>query len=70
MYTNSFSLDDLNLLVETLDKNFSIKASIRKSSIEKQQTLYISKKQLPLVRDLIQEYIHPSMLYKLNIDPK
>ena len=69
LYTNSFSLDELNLLVQTLDKNFSIKASIRKSSIEKQHTIYISKKQLPLVIDLVKEHMHPSMLYKLNINP-
>ena len=70
LYTNAFTKDELNLLVDALDKNFSIKACIHKSSIEKQLTPYISKKQLPLVRDLIQEYIQPSMLYKLNIDPK
>jgi hypothetical protein len=63
---NAFTKNELNLLVEALDKNFSIKATIHKSSIEKQQTLYISKKQLPLVRDLVQEYMHGAMMYKLN----
>ena len=67
LYTNAFSLDDLNLLVDALDKNLSIKATINKSSIKDQQTLYISKKQLPLVVDLVKDHMHPSMLYKLNI---
>lgn len=67
LYTNAFSQDELKLLVEALDKNFSIKASINKSSIANQGTLYISKKQLPLVIDLVREHMHPSMLYKLNI---
>ena len=67
LFTNAFTKNELNLLVEALDKNFSIKASIHKSSIEHQYTLYISKKQLPLVIELVKEYMHPSMLYKLNI---
>ena len=66
LFNNAFTKNELNLLVEALDKNFSIKATIHKSSIEKQQTLYISKKQLPLVRDLVQEYMHGAMMYKLN----
>ena len=44
LYTKAFTKNELNLLAEALDKNFSIKATIHKSSIEKQQTLYISKK--------------------------
>ena len=43
IYTNAFSQDELNLLVEALDKKFSIKASIHKSSIENQRTIYILK---------------------------
>lgn len=78
LYTNAFSKDELNLLVEALDKNFSIKATINKSSIENLQTLYISKKQLPLVRDLGAplKNVDPRVPYwarcgpKLNIDPK
>ena len=43
LYTNAFSPDELNLVVEALYKNFFLKASIHKSSIENQRTLYISK---------------------------
>ena len=68
LYTNAFSQDELKLLVEALDTKFSIKASVHKSSIENQRTIYISKKQLPLVIDLVKKHMHPSMLYKLNID--
>lgn len=32
LYTNAFSLEELNLLVEALDKNFSIKASVNVSN--------------------------------------
>ena len=33
LYTNAFSQEELNLLVKALYTNFSIKASIHKSSI-------------------------------------
>jgi LAGLIDADG DNA endonuclease family protein len=67
--TNAFSLEELNLLVETLDKNFSIKASVNISNREKSQfTLYISKNQMSLVKDLVIKHMHPDMLYKLNIE--
>jgi hypothetical protein len=40
--TNAFSLEDFNLLIEALDNNFSIKATINISNKEKSQyNLYI-----------------------------
>lgn len=69
LYTNAFSLNELNLLIEALDKNFSIKSSINVSNREKSQyTIYISKSQMSLVTDLVINHMHPDMLYKLNID--
>jgi hypothetical protein len=70
LYTNAFKIEDLNLLIESLDKNFGLKATINKTSIKNQHTLYLSKSQLPLVIELVEEYMHPSMLYKLNINNK
>ena len=69
LHTNAFSLKELNLLIEALDKNFSIKATIHVSNREKSQyTIYISKSQMSLVKDLVIKHMHPDMLYKLNID--
>jgi LAGLIDADG DNA endonuclease family len=69
LHTNAFSLEELNLLIQALDKNFSIKASVNVSNREKSQfSLYISKNQMSLVKDLVIKHIHPDMLYKLNID--
>jgi hypothetical protein len=69
LFTNAYNLEEINLLIDALDKNFSIKATINFSNKEKSQyTLYISKKQLPLVKNLVIKYMHPDMLYKLNID--
>jgi hypothetical protein len=67
--TNAFSLEELNLLIEALDNNFSIKATINISKKEKSQyNLYISKNKMSLVKDLVIKHMHPDMLYKLNID--
>jgi len=69
LHTNAFSLEELNLLNEALEKNFSIKATINISNREKSQyNLYISKNQMSLVKDLVVKHMHPDMLYKLNID--
>jgi hypothetical protein len=54
LHTNAFTKEELNLLIEALNKNFSIKATINISKREKAQyTLYISKNQLQLVRNLV-----------------
>lgn len=68
LYTNAYTLEDLSLLIEALNKNFQIKATIHKSSIENQYTLYISKNQMPHLINLVKDYMHSSMLYKLNIN--
>ena len=68
LHTNAFSIDELNLLVEVLEKNFNLVVTIQISNREKlQNTLYISKKQMPLLTELVLKYMHPSMLYKLDI---
>jgi len=69
LHTNAISLEELILLIKALDKNFSIKASVNVSNREKSQfSLYISKNQMSLVKDLVIKHMHPDMLYKLNID--
>jgi len=70
LHTDAFKIEDINLLIGALNKNFSINASINKTSINNQFTIYISKKDLPVVINLVKEHMHPSMLYlyKLNID--
>ena len=69
LHTSAFSMKDLDLLIKALKNNFGIIATKNISKREKSQyDLYISKNQLPLVRELVTEYMHPEMLYKLNID--
>ena len=43
LYTNAYTLAELNLLIEALDKNFDIKATINKTSI-KTSILYTFQK--------------------------
>ena len=70
LYTNAFKIEDINLLKKALKINFGLIATINKTSINNQYTLYISKNQLSLVVDQVTKYMHPSMLYKLNINNK
>lgn len=67
LYTNGYKLKEVKLLIEALDKNFSIKATMNKTSIKIQYTIYISKKQLPLIINLVKDYIHPTMCINLMI---
>lgn len=68
LYTNAFQIEELSLLIEALKTNFSLIATINKTSIANQYTLYFSKNQMPLIRNLVKNHMHPSMLYKLNTD--
>ena len=69
LHTNAFSLEDLNLLINALNKNFAIKATINISNKKKSQfSLYISKNQMNMVKELVINYMHKDMLYKLNIN--
>jgi hypothetical protein len=69
LHTNAFTIEELKVLIEALNMNFSFKASINVSNRDKAQyTLYISKNQLQLVRDLVIDHMHEDMMYKLNIN--
>ena len=70
LHTNAFSEKELKLLIVALEKNFNLIATIQISNRENlQNTLYISKNQMSLVKKLVIEHMHPTMLYKLNISP-
>ena len=53
LYTNAFKIEDINLLKKALKINFGLIATINKTSINNQYTLYISKYQLSLVVDQV-----------------
>jgi LAGLIDADG DNA endonuclease family len=65
--TNAFSKDDLRLLTGGLEENFSIIGTINVQYRERDQnTIYISKAQLKLLKSLVLPYMHPEMVYKLG----
>lgn len=70
LYNNAYNIEELYLLQEAMDVKFGLKATINKTSIANQYTLYITKAQLPRVIELVEKHMHPSMLYKLNIHLK
>jgi hypothetical protein len=49
--------EELFLLIEALKINFSLMATINKTSIPNQYTLYLSKDQMPLIINLVKNHI-------------
>lgn len=64
--TNSFSYSDCLFLIKVLNDNFNIKSTVQKAGVPNQYHIYIWKESMPLLREIILPYIHPSMKYKLN----
>ena len=65
LHTESYTLDEVNLLIEVLKRNFTINS--RKSLKRPQQwIIVIPKKEVPKVADLTMSYMHPSMYYKIG----
>ena len=63
--TNSFSFSDCNFLVKVLYDNFKLKASVHSAGVVNQYILYIWEDSMPLLREIVLPYVHPSMKYKL-----
>ena len=66
--TNSFSLEECNLIVKWFAEKWGIKCTIQKSTNNGhlQYLVYISTKSRPIFYNLVKPYFIPSMLYKLN----
>lgn len=58
--TNCFSIEDLTRLIEYLKITFNLEFTIKKS-----KTIYLKQKSYNIFYNLINEYIIPSMKYKL-----
>ena len=65
LHTNSYTLTEVNLLIEVLKRNFNINARI---SIKRpgQWIIVIPKKEVYKVAELTIGHMHPSMLYKIG----
>lgn len=61
--TNCFNYREHCILIKILQEKYKIEASIHKNSNQ----LYINKKSLPLLINIILPYFHSSMYYKLGL---
>lgn len=66
-HTEGFSYEENELLQKILDRKFQIKSSINSYKRNNHELYYITlgKEASETLHDLIKEYIHPSMEYKL-----
>lgn len=65
--TNSFTLAEVELLVEVLTNNFYLDCKSHKCGIKDQRVIFIPSSQSNKLRALVQPYFHNSLLYKLGL---
>lgn len=68
IYTNSFTKDEVELLVLAIKTKLNIEAKAVHDR-NNQYMITISKYQLELVKELLIDHMHPSMYYKLGLEP-
>jgi hypothetical protein len=62
--TQGFIRNEVEQLVDVLRRNFKLEAKLQKQKEGFQ--IYISGNSYELFRELVDEYIHPSMRYKIS----
>ena len=65
LHTDSYTLSEVNLLIEVLKRNFDInsRAQLKRPG---QWIIVIPKKEVPKVAKLTMNHMHPSMYYKIG----
>lgn len=64
--TNCFTYEEVIFLAEILRYKYNFKISVHKSGALNQYNLYLSKKSMKNLVEIIKPYMHTSMYYKLN----
>ena len=64
--TNAFSYEDCFLLTEVLYKKYNIKCNVHFAGKENQYVIYVMKESMPILFDLVKDYMVSSMLYKIQ----
>lgn len=64
--TNSFAYSDCLFLTKLLFDKFNLKSSIQSIGVKNQYNIYIWKESMPLLREIVMPFIHPSMKYKIT----
>jgi hypothetical protein len=63
--TQGFSLQGVELLVQALNANFGINSHLR---LERGlPTIYVPKREVPKLAELVLPFMHPSTHYKLRL---
>ncbi len=65
--TNSFLLEDIELLSEALLYRYGIKTTIQKCGAGDQRVLYVRLESMIILREIVKDYMVESMNYKLGI---
>lgn len=65
LHTNSYSMEEIELLISVLKNNFDVEGRLRRK-ITNQWGIIIPKRELDKVRKLTSTYIHDSMKYKIE----
>jgi len=65
LYTNSFSIDEVKLLVSVLTDKFNLKCTINKNNGK--DIIRISSKSLPDLQNLLKNIMPPMMLHKIGL---
>lgn len=66
IYTNSFTHSDTILLANAIKDRLNINCSVLHDR-NNQYIITIGAKQLPLLREIVADHIHPSMLYRIGL---
>ena len=66
--TNSYELKEVELLNDVLKSKYNLETTIQKIWIKDQYSIYIKKQSVPNLRNIVEPFIHSSMLYKLGGD--
>jgi hypothetical protein len=65
LHTNSYTLDEVKLLISVLNNKYNLSSKLYERR-KGQWAILIPKKELPKVRKLVSNYIHSSMEYKIK----
>ena len=64
---NSFELKEVELLNGVLNSKYNLETTIQKIWIKDKYSIFITKKSVPDLRNIVIPFIHSSMLYKLGV---
>lgn len=63
--TNGYLVEDVNILINAINNNFNLNSYMRFEN--NQPTIYIGAKDIPQLKVIVLEHMHPSTYYKLGL---